>query len=54
MTTKTPVTCADGKAHSAWYEVDEIPKLGTGKVDLRGLNELARKVAASGERNQAQ
>ena len=22
VTTKTPVTCADGKAHSAWYEVD--------------------------------
>ncbi len=34
---------------NAWYEVDEIPKLGTGKVDLRGLNELAQRVARASD-----
>lgn len=29
---------------SAWYEVGEIPMLGTGKVDLRGLKDLAEAV----------
>ncbi|MEM9380603.1 MAG: MFS transporter [Planctomycetota bacterium] len=31
-----------------WHAVDEIPKLGTGKVDLRALGDLARR-ASSGE-----
>ncbi|MEM6672170.1 MAG: MFS transporter [Planctomycetota bacterium] len=34
-------------APNSWHEVDEIPKLGTGKVDLRGLRELAKDLAAS-------
>ncbi len=29
---------------TAWYEVGEVPKLGTGKVDLRGLKILAQAV----------
>jgi acyl-[acyl-carrier-protein]-phospholipid O-acyltransferase/long-chain-fatty-acid--[acyl-carrier-protein] ligase len=32
---------------SAWYEVEEIPKLGTGKMDLRGLKVLAEAVASA-------
>ena len=29
-------------APNAWVEVPELPKLGTGKLDLRGLSEMAR------------
>ncbi|MEM8712509.1 MAG: AMP-binding protein, partial [Planctomycetota bacterium] len=31
----------------AWYEVGEVPKLGTGKVDLRGLKVLAEAVVTA-------
>ena len=31
---------------NAWYEVEEIPKLGTGKMDLRGLKALAEAAVA--------
>ena len=32
-------------AAGAWVEVEELPKLGTGKLDLRALSELARRLA---------
>ena len=31
-------------APNAWVEVPELPKLGTGKLDLRGLSDLAHAV----------
>ena len=32
---------------TAWYEVGEVPMLGTGKLDLRGLKDLADAVASA-------
>ncbi|MEL6430641.1 MAG: acyl-[ACP]--phospholipid O-acyltransferase, partial [Planctomycetota bacterium] len=32
----------------AWYEVEAIPKLGTGKVDLGGVRRLARESVGGG------
>ena len=34
-------------APNAWVEVPELPKLGTGKLDLRGLSDLARELVGS-------
>ncbi|HEX4129243.1 MAG TPA: AMP-binding protein [Pirellulales bacterium] len=33
----------------SFYQVDEIPILGTGKLDLKRMNELARRLTASGK-----